>query len=85
MYTIVDGSLGMQWAMGQHWETESLSRIDMMRSMNLLRCLEVKCCCHSRWVALAVLALAKFLCLWDTSWLDCSLSDVQNCLFIMCH
>ncbi len=40
-YAIVDGSLGMRGAMGQCCETKLLARINMMRSVRLLRHLEM--------------------------------------------
>ncbi len=61
-YVIAEGSLGMRWAMGHCLKAELLSRIDMMRPMSLLRHVEMKCSHHSRWVALAILAMVKVLC-----------------------
>ncbi len=68
--------------MGQCRETKLLSRINMMRSMSLLRGLEMKCFCCSRWVDLAVLTMVKVLWLWGALRWCCSLSNVQN---FFCH
>ncbi len=40
---IADGSLVTRWAMRQRHEMESSVRIDLMRVMSLVSCLEMKC------------------------------------------
>lgn len=60
-HAMADRSQGTRWAMGHLLETQLSARIDVMRFMRLLRCLDMKCSCQRVLVALAIFAIENVL------------------------